>query len=149
MKTFKPLALALTIALIGCKKPESQRAGAAAPTAREPQPTSMPVATATTKYHARGRVVRATFSKAGEGVSIVVDHEDIPGLMDAMRMQFRLIDPAIASRFHPGDKIAFDLAEQPEGDEAVTRVTPLPADTPLRLAPAEMPSTAPVTQPQQ
>jgi Cu/Ag efflux protein CusF len=86
-------------------------------------------------YHARGRVVTAAFDgKTGQGASLVVDHEDIPGYMSAMRMTFAVTDPAQAAHLHAGDKIAFDLARQASGDYAIVQVKSLPADTVLRLA---------------
>lgn len=39
----------------------------------------------------------------------VIEHEAIPGLMDAMTMSFDVPDPAVLERLAPGRKIEFDL----------------------------------------
>src|ERR1700683_2034832 len=56
-------------------------------------------------YKLRGKVVR-TDSTKGE---VTVDHEAIPGFMDAMTMPYQLKDANIASELHPGDVITADL----------------------------------------
>jgi protein SCO1/2 len=56
-------------------------------------------------YKLRGRVVS---SDAGKG-EVTVDHEAIPGFMDAMTMPYQLKDANIASELHPGDVITADL----------------------------------------
>jgi protein SCO1/2 len=56
-------------------------------------------------YKLRGRVVS---SDAGKG-DVTVDHEAIPGFMDAMTMPYQLKDANIASELHPGDVITADL----------------------------------------
>jgi protein SCO1/2 len=56
-------------------------------------------------YKLRGRVVR-TDSAKGE---VTVDHEAIPGFMDAMTMPYKLKDANIASELHPSDVITADL----------------------------------------
>jgi len=56
-------------------------------------------------YKLRGKVVR-TDSAKGE---VTVDHEAIPGFMDAMTMPYQLKDANIASELHPGDVITADL----------------------------------------
>ena len=100
-----------------------------------PPPASQPTEVNHTSFHTRGQVVAPIFTKAGQGFAVVLDHEDIPGLMPAMRMEYRLVKPSDASQLKAGEKIAFDIAEQPEGDFAVTHIVPLPADTTLKLAP--------------
>jgi len=46
----------------------------------------------------------------------MLDHEAIPGFMDAMTMPYKLHDPSIVSELHPGDRItATLLVQQDEG----------------------------------
>ena len=83
--------VALTV-LAGChsgSKPEAQ--SSAAP--------------AYTMYHLRGKVV-STDSATGE---VTLNHEAIPGFMDAMTMPYKLKDPSILSELHPGDTITADV----------------------------------------
>ncbi|MDE3104572.1 MAG: SCO family protein [Acidobacteriota bacterium] len=67
---------------LGCKQP-------AAPASRFQQ-KSFPV---------RGKVVSVT---AG---TVMLDHEAVPGFMDAMTMSYKLKDPSVGSELHPGDRI--------------------------------------------
>jgi protein SCO1/2 len=43
---------------------------------------------------------------------LVIDHEDIPGLMPAMTMNFDVADPALLERLAAGDRIRFRLAHE-------------------------------------
>jgi len=64
-------------------------------------------------YTVRGVVV-GTDADKGE---VVLKHEAIPGLMEAMTMPYKLKDPTIISELHPGDVITATLITQaaPEG----------------------------------
>ena len=66
------------------------------------------------------------------GQAAVIDHEAIPGTMEAMRMTFRLEDPAALDRLAPGDKVAFDLVETESGYVA-RHLDRLPDTTTLAL----------------
>jgi protein SCO1 len=66
----------------------------------------------TTVYHLRGKVI-ATDPATGQ---VTLDHEAIPGFMNAMTMPYKLKDPGILSELHPGDEITADLLAQPGGD---------------------------------
>ena len=65
-------------------------------------------------YKLRGRVVS---SDAGKG-DVTVDHEAIPGFMDAMTMPYQLKDANIASELHTGDVITADVmvSQDPNAD---------------------------------
>ncbi|MGB0065880.1 MAG: SCO family protein [Terracidiphilus sp.] len=65
-------------------------------------------------YKLRGKVV-STNSATGE---VTVNHEAIPGFMDAMTMPYKLKDPSILSELHPGDTITADVlvSENPDAD---------------------------------
>jgi protein SCO1/2 len=56
-------------------------------------------------YPARGVVVEVD----RETRQVLVDHEDVPGLMPAMTMNFDVPDPAVLERLAPGQEIAFEL----------------------------------------
>ena len=64
-------------------------------------------------YKLRGKVV-STNAATGE---VTLDHEAIPGFMDAMTMPYKLKDPSILSELHPGDVITADV---------LVRRTPMP-----------------------
>lgn len=80
-------------------------------------------------YSVRGQVARVVDG----GRRLAVDHETIPGYMDAMRMTFPVQDAAQARDLQPGDKITFQLFVS--GSSAVIGgVEMLPEDTELDLA---------------
>jgi protein SCO1/2 len=56
-------------------------------------------------YKLRGKVVSTDAAK-GEAT---LDHEAIPGLMEAMTMPYKLKDPTILGELHPGDVITADV----------------------------------------
>jgi protein SCO1 len=80
-----------------------------------PNPESQgSVAPAFKVYKLRGKVV-STSPASGE---VTVDHEAIPGFMEAMTMPYKLKDPSILSELHPGDTITADVlvSQNPDAD---------------------------------
>jgi protein SCO1/2 len=65
-------------------------------------------------YKLRGKVVR-TDSAKGE---VTVDHQAIPGFMEAMTMPYQLKDASVTSELHPGDMITADVlvSQDPDAD---------------------------------
>ena len=65
-------------------------------------------------YKLRGKVV-STNAASGE---VTLDHEAIPGFMEAMTMPYKLKDANILSELHPGDIITADLlvSQNADGD---------------------------------
>lgn len=61
-------------------------------------------------YKLRGKVV-STDAARGE---VTLDHEAIPGFMDAMTMPYKLKDASILSELHPGDIITADVLVSPD-----------------------------------
>lgn len=88
-----PLALAAAAAIgltAGCgKSPE---------TSDEPETTEDRQA-----YEVKGRLRQIS----GDGESVAIEHEEIPGFMAAMTMPFYLEDPALAEGLKPGDAVRF------------------------------------------
>ena len=60
------------------------------------------------QYAVRGVIVSTDAAK-GE---VLLNHERIPGFMEAMTMSYRLKDPGILSELHPGDRITATLETQ-------------------------------------
>jgi Cu/Ag efflux protein CusF len=87
-----------------------------APTvAATPQPTaSVPV---NGDYPARGKVTKIN-TKDG---SVELDHEEIKGVMPAMKMEFFVIDSAILKGLAVGDEVSFVLRYK-DGQEIVTEI---------------------------
>ena len=71
--------------------------------------------------HAEEKSSGKTFLVRGEVVStdathVTLDHEAVPGFMDAMTMPYKLADPSIVSELHPGDRITATIhVKQDEG----------------------------------
>jgi protein SCO1 len=94
------LVLALIALLAGCKNEQLPRTSMSA-TLHAPQKT----------FLVRGKVV------AVDGAQITLDHEAIPGFMDAMVMPYKLKDPSVASELHPGDRITATILATTDGTE--------------------------------
>jgi protein SCO1/2 len=82
---------------------------------RSSQPTQSQANSGVTVYHLRGKVVSSDVS---HGI-VVLDHEAIPGYMDAMTMPYQLKDPSIAGELHPGDVITADVLVSKSSEETV------------------------------
>jgi len=66
-------------------------------------------------YKLRGKVVSTNSSK-GE---VTLNHEAIPGFMEAMTMPYKLKDPSIVGELHPGDVITADVLVSQNADAEV------------------------------
>lgn len=53
----------------------------------------------------KGRIVSVDAAKS----SVLLDHEAVPGFMEAMTMSYKLHDPSVLSELHPGDRITAKL----------------------------------------
>jgi protein SCO1/2 len=53
----------------------------------------------------RGKIVSVDVP----GQTLTLDHEAVPGLMEAMTMEYRVQDPAVLGEVHPGDRITATL----------------------------------------
>jgi protein SCO1/2 len=94
--------LLATVALAGCYG--HQQAGSA------------PASSSNFKvYKLRGKVISAN-PASGE---VTLNHEAIPGFMDAMTMPYKLKDPSILSELHPGDVMTADVLVSQEADAGV------------------------------
>ena len=60
----------------------------------------------------RGKIVSVDSTKG----SIVLNHEAVPGFMDAMTMSYKLKDSGIVSELHPGDRITAKLLVRKTAD---------------------------------
>ena len=81
-------------------------------------------------YDVRGRLVGMAF----DGQAVVIDHERIPGYMEAMQMTLRLGEGVTLGEAQPGDVVRFTLAVESGTNMWVEAVDVLPPDTELQLA---------------
>lgn len=127
------LALALSLGLVGCGGDDGEPAEPAA-TAGEAEGGTEE--SAGTEQPPEGTVytVRGIFHGTQyNGRAMETSHEAIPGVMEAMRMAFRVEDPTQIAQLQPGDKIEFVFVY--EGPRSFARdVRKLPAETELELA---------------
>jgi Cu/Ag efflux protein CusF len=63
-------------------------------------------------------IVRAVDRDAGR---VTLDHGTIPGMMEAMRMDFGVADPALLEGLDPGDEIHFEVVEK-DGSYTLTEI---------------------------
>jgi protein SCO1/2 len=94
------MALALVVA-VGC---HDSKAGSASDAPQQFK-----------SYPLRGKIV-STDPTTGEAT---IDHQAIPGFMDAMMMPYKLRDARVLSELHPGDMITADVLVSQTPDGAV------------------------------
>jgi Cu/Ag efflux protein CusF len=89
------VAFVLSLAFLGCKDGESAKAPAGGEKL----------------YDMRGKVMSINTMKP----ALTVKHEDIPGLMKAMQMDFRLEDAKLLDGIHVGDQIQGQVKKTESG----------------------------------
>jgi protein SCO1/2 len=105
MRTLTTLALAASLLAfaVGC-----QNSGKVA----------SPTAASDKVYDLRGTVVAVDAAKN----TVTLDHEDIPGLMRAMKMSFTVEDHKILTDLKEGDKVEGKLKARADGTQVVTEL---------------------------
>jgi protein SCO1 len=73
----------------------------------------MPAAGEVKTFPIRGKIVSVDAAKG----SIVLDHEAVPGFMEAMTMSYKLKDSSVISELHSGDRISAKLLVLKTGDD--------------------------------
>jgi protein SCO1/2 len=92
IRRFLASSLLAAVALAGCHSGQNASTPASANSSYK-------------SYKLRGKVVSTTAATE----EVTVDHEAIPGFMEAMTMSYKLKDPSILSELHPGDVITADV----------------------------------------
>jgi protein SCO1/2 len=96
------LLVLVPVLLAGCRQASNNAAiGAAGAAAGELK--TFPI---------RGKIVRVDTAKS----SVLLNHEAVPGFMDAMTMSYKVKDPAITDELHPGDQITAKLLVRKTAD---------------------------------
>jgi protein SCO1/2 len=91
MKRFRVAGLLVLVALLGCKSDATRRTD--------------------NEYDVRGKVIALDPSKPG----MTLDHEDIPGLMKAMQMEFAVADARLLEGVKVGDHLQGRLKKADSG----------------------------------
>ena len=97
--TISVMALAIPLLLTGCKGDEQTKTVEAK------------------QYAIKGKVLAIDANKP----SVKLDHEDIPGLMKAMKMKFTLEGPKVAEGLQPGDRVEGHLQVK-SGEYVITHL---------------------------
>lgn len=92
----------LAISVTGCHRQDSTQAATESPQQFK-------------TYALRGKVV-STNAATGE---VTIDHQAIPGFMEAMTMPYKLRDTRILGELHPGDLLTADLLVSQNADASV------------------------------
>jgi Cu/Ag efflux protein CusF len=78
-------------------------------------PAESPAAAATAKTHdIRGRIEAIGADRR----TVTLDHEEIPGVMAAMKMEYQVQDPAVLEGLKAGDRVQGQIEVRP-GDQYV------------------------------
>lgn len=100
------LTVSLSAALGACGgRPAAESSAPVAGSTPSPRPetASSPVASPGTagEYEIRGAITEL----AADRRSVTLDHEEIPGFMAAMKMQYRVAGPEVLTGLAPGDRV--------------------------------------------
>jgi Cu/Ag efflux protein CusF len=74
-------------------------------------PPSGPTGLAAGEYEIKGKIVAVDPGKP----AVTLDHEDIPGLMIGMEMEFGVTDPKLVEGLKPGDPVQGRLKKSDSG----------------------------------
>ncbi|HWF43943.1 MAG TPA: copper-binding protein [Candidatus Kapabacteria bacterium] len=103
-------ALAGLSALLSCSKQEQSG---------NTNDTALATTAAVKQGQGRG-LVQAIDSS---GKSVTLDHNDIPGIMDAMAMSYPVESPQLLQGVKPGDSVIFTLKEPEPGEYVVSAIS--------------------------
>ncbi|MFT3774643.1 MAG: copper-binding protein [Minicystis sp.] len=96
--------------------------GIASAACSRPSGPSAADAAAVTTRSAKGTIKGIDADKK----TILIAHEDIPGYMKAMTMQFNLRDAGVARGLATGDKVSFDFTDDGQGNLVVQSIQKTP-----------------------
>jgi len=101
----KPFAIILLLLAIssGCGSPSTRNTQT--PAAKSPSPASTPESSKDGIYKGKGKITKINLGAP----SVELDHEDIPGLMPAMLMEFYVTDKSLLNNIKVGDRVDFQL----------------------------------------
>ena len=110
---FKSVALASLVLLVSCNKQEQQQT---------PASDSAKIVAAPVK-EGEGRGIVMAIDTAHK--SMTLDHNNIPNVMDAMAMDYKVDNPSLLQAAKVGDSVVFTLQDRGEGNFVVTKITPI------------------------
>ena len=119
------LAVAGTFVLTSCSKEQQGQ-----PSNQAAADTSHPTIAPAPVKEGRGRgVVKAMDTTAKK---VLLDHNNIPGIMDAMAMNYTVDRAELFRGIHTGDSVTFILQDRGEGNFVVSEITPIAHTMPMK-----------------
>ncbi len=86
---------------------------------QEIAPSSAVLSSSQVQYRGEGRIEAIDFTHA----TVTLAHGPIESLRwPAMTMDFRFLEPALLQSFKPGQKVIFEIAEEPAGEFVIVRI---------------------------
>jgi Cu(I)/Ag(I) efflux system membrane fusion protein len=83
--------------------------------------SSTALSPAQVRYRGEGNIEAIVFAHA----TVTLAHGPIPSLKwPAMTMDFRVQEAALLQSFKPGQKVVFEIAEEPAGEFVIVRIQP-------------------------
>ena len=119
MKTLLSLALVTLLFTSSCSKPDTQNAA----TNNSAATPAAPPASAAKEGQGRGLVIATNPATK----TLTVAHNDIPGIMDAMTMDYQVQDAAMLAGLAKGDSITFTVKMPVPGEFSVTAIAKIPS----------------------
>ena len=115
MRTTMMIGVLATAAAVACDGGGSAGGPPAASPSTVAAPAGSPAAAAGAKTHdIRGRIEAI----GAERHTVTLDHEAIPGVMAAMKMEYQVQDPAVLEGLDAGDRVQGQIEVRP-GDQYV------------------------------
>lgn len=123
MKTTIYSFFILIVALLSACAPASQNSVPKNAVATNTQPSPVPTNTQAKDgdYQAKGKITKIDNNLG----SVELDHEEIPGLMPKMVMEFFVADKAMLKEISVGDNVDF-VIKYDKGTETITSIKKLP-----------------------
>jgi Cu/Ag efflux protein CusF len=121
MKSFICIVLGC-LALLSCAEPKSNPISASpntnGPISKSPSPAASPAPSIKNgDYPAKGKITKINTQLK----SVELDHEDIPGVMPRMIMEFYVVEPGKIDGLKVGDQVDFTLRYE-DGRETIVAI---------------------------
>lgn len=108
-------SLLISALAVGCSKQKQEAPADSTVTAPVPASTNSQVV-------GQGDGKGVVKAMSGKDSTITLDHNTIPGVMDAMAMQYKIDKPELLSSLKDGDSVDFTLQDRGEGNYVVTAI---------------------------
>ena len=120
MRTMLTIGVLATAGAMACGGGGGPAGGPPAASAPAPAaPVASPAAAAGAMTHdIRGRIEAI----GAERRTVTLDHEVIPGVMEAMKMEYQVLEPAVLEGLSAGDRVQGQIEMRPGGQYVVIQL---------------------------